>query len=312
MGTVAPPEISSPRSTGKVELSSGRQLQSILPILLVMLAAAVLRFHALGNRGFWLDETLSATFSQGGFSTLLQTLRREIDMALYFVLLHFWMMLGNSEFVIRAMSVVFSVLTIPFTYALGSRLFGRNAGLIAGGLLAFNAYHIRYAQEARSYALVVLLATLATWLLVRNLQQPQKALWGLYGICLALMVYSHLLSGLLIVVTHYVAIYFLPPRTIPWKGLLRSTAWLGCLLVPMAILFPMSMANSNPVNWVQTLDWSSVLHFLVLAAGNRGLLLLALEGVMVAAVLFTLARALELQKGRGRGGCKRSDCRKGG
>ena len=78
-------------------------------------------------------------------------------MGVYFLLLHFWLMLGSSLGFLRGLSVLFSVATIPVIYALGARLFGRNAGLIAAWLLAINAFHIRYAQEIRGYAMVALL-----------------------------------------------------------------------------------------------------------------------------------------------------------
>ena len=48
---------------------------------------------------------------------------------------------------------------------------GRRVALIAASLLAVNAYSIRYAQEARSYALFVLLATLSSGFLIAWLRE---------------------------------------------------------------------------------------------------------------------------------------------
>jgi uncharacterized membrane protein len=74
----------------------------LLALGLITVAAALLRFHALGNRGLWLDEVMSARISQQGLGQLLQTLReREINMALYYMLLHFWMKIGSSEAFLR-------------------------------------------------------------------------------------------------------------------------------------------------------------------------------------------------------------------
>jgi mannosyltransferase len=255
-------------------------------LVLITIAATLLRFHAIANRGFWLDETFSATISQDAFSRPFRINGESgIYMLLYFVLLHFWMALGDSEFVIRSLSVVCSVATVPFTYALGSRLFGRKAGLIAAGLLALNAFHIRYAQEARTYALVTLLSTISTWLLIRNLQERQRASWTLYGVFLALMTYSHFLA-LLIVFAHCVAIACLPPHTIPWKGLRRSTVWFVCLTLPMAVMVLLTAMKTPPASWTTTPDWSTVLHFFVLTAGNSGILLLVLDSAVIAALIF--------------------------
>lgn len=299
METIVPGEVATHAQTRPNAFSPSHRISSFSVLLtLITTAAALFRFHALANRGLWIDEAFSVNISQNTAWELFRIVGlREIDMALYYVLLHFWMVLGDSEFVIRSMSVVLSVLTVPFTYALGSRLFGRNTGLIAAGLLALNAFHIRYAQEARAYALVVLLATVATWLLVRNLQQSQNASWTWYGVSLALTVYSHLLGGMLIVVTHYVALSLLSPRTIPWRGLARATVWVTCLTLPMAVIFPITMMKSNLMSWVHKPDWAAVQHFWVLASGNRGLPLLTLDGVMVAVLIFISLRTW-LREGR--------------
>jgi mannosyltransferase len=271
--------------------SSWRLYAPGYPILVILatLAAALLRFHGLTNRGLWIDEAFSADLSHRSFFHLLQSFRElSTNMALYHVLLHFWMKLGDSEYVMRSMSVLFSAATVPFIYALGSRLFGRNVGLIAAWLLAINAFHIHYAQEARAYALVVFLATVSTYLLVRNLQEPASASWRLYGILLAVMICSHILS-LLVVVAHGAAILCLPARTIPWKGLARSAAWFVCLSVPMAVL--VLMVKADPLNWVPKTDASVVLVYLVLTAGNRGTLLLALDAIAVALLILVAGRS---------------------
>jgi mannosyltransferase len=259
-------------------------------VLLLTVAAAVLRLYGLANRGLWIDEAFSADLSHRSFFHLLQSFRElSTNMALYHVLLHFWMKLGDSEYAMRSMSVVFSVATVPFTYALGSRLFGRNAGLLAAWLLAINTFHIHYAQEARAYSLVVLLATISTYVLVRNLQEPASASWTLYGVLLAVMICSHVLS-LLVVVAHGAAILSLPPGTIPWKGLARSAVWFVCLSLPMAVL--VLMVKADPLNWVPKTDASMVLVYLVLTAGNRGVLLLVLDAIAVGLVIFETGRAL--------------------
>ena len=49
-------------------------------------------------------------------------------MALYYVLLRGWIHLGDSEFMVRALSVLMGVLTIPAIYYLGKQLFDRPTG----------------------------------------------------------------------------------------------------------------------------------------------------------------------------------------
>ncbi len=257
---------------------------------LITLAAALARSHALAGRGLWLDEAISVFISHQRLSVLFRVVRDgEIYMALYYFLLHWWLAFGDSEFTVRLLSVIFSVATVPFTFAIGSRLFGRAAGLIAAGLLTFSSFHIRFAQEARSYALAVLLATIATWLLVRNLQGPQKASWGAYGVLLSIMVYSHLYA-LTVIVAHCAALLCLPHGKIPWKNLARSAVWFVSLSLPLALAALRILARGNPVKWGAASGFSDVSAFVDLLAGNRGSLLVVLDFIMLAVLIFKAVR----------------------
>jgi mannosyltransferase len=248
--------------------------------------AAVLRLHAITAKSFWLDEGISVQIARLPWQQFFYVLRhREINMALYYFLLHFWLLLGSSEGFIRGLSVLFSVATVPVIYALGVRVWGRHAGLLAAWLLAINAYHIRYAQEARGYTLVVFFAALATLLLVRNLQEPESARWSWYIAACALAVYSHFF-GALVVVAHGASLAFLHRRDLPWKDLSRTMRWLAYLIIPIALIVANIGASST--RWIPPTKMSGVLQFLVMMAGNDGSRLLALETIAAAFAAFAV------------------------
>src|SRR5258706_13676893 len=244
-------------------------------LALITLVAAVLRLHAIAAKSFWLDEAISVGFARLPWQQFFYVLRhREINMALYYVLLRFWLILGSSEGFIRGLSALFSVATVPVMYALGARLFARGTGLLAAWLLAINAFHIRYAQEARGYALVVFFATVATWLFVRNLQEPYSTRWGAYTAACVLAVYSHLYAGLLIV-AHCVTLTFLPQGNVPWRNILRSYFWFCCAMVPIGII--VAKVRTEPVSWIHPITPQALLHLGFDFSGNYVLPLLALD-----------------------------------
>lgn len=253
-------------------------------LIAITLVAALLRFYGLGNRGFWLDETFSMDPPH----------QTETNMAFYYFLLRLWVKLGTSEVFVRTMSVVFSVTTVPLLYAIGARLFGRKAGLLAAWLLALNAFHIHYAQEARAYALVVLMGAAATYLLVRNIQQPERTTWLLFGAFLALTVYTHLFAVFLIP-AYLACLLCLPGRMIPWKGMLYSAVCFVCLTLPAVVLA--RMTTYDPLNWVPRTDWPIVRSYLELNAGNGGLVLLILDGIILFVFILMMGRQW-LQNGR--------------
>jgi mannosyltransferase len=256
---------------------------------IITLAAAILRFHGIAAKSFWLDEGISVGIARLPWSQFWDVLRhREANMALYYLLLRFWMALdflttaGGSEGFIRGLSVLFSVATVPVIYALGTRLFGRNTGLVAAWLLAINAYHIRYAEEARGYSLVVFFATLATWIFVRNLQASasngERAHWGIYALLCALTVYSHFF-GALVVVVHFAAFCFLPRGKAPWRNYLWSLRWFAYSMVPIAWIA--ATVGAGSMKWIPAATFGEVLQFFRQLAGNGGMLLLVLDAVAV-------------------------------
>ncbi len=147
----------------------------------------------------WLDEGSSLAIAQSGWATLARLIFiDEANMELYYVLLHVWLALGNSELVVRALSVVFAVATLPALYALGARLFDRGVGLIAVLLLTLNATHIEYAQEARSYTLLVFLVTASFLFFLRSLQRPCLGNWCGYVLGSVLACYAHFFGMLVL------------------------------------------------------------------------------------------------------------------
>jgi hypothetical protein len=122
-------------------------------LVLIILVAAILRLHGIASKSFWLDEGISVEIARLPWRQFFYVLRRrEINMALYYLLLHFWLALGSTEGFIRGLSVLFSVATVPVLYALGARLFGRGVAardqrlsypLCAGGARLWNGRLLR-------------------------------------------------------------------------------------------------------------------------------------------------------------------------
>ncbi len=254
-------------------------------VLLIAVTAlgACLRFHLLTSKSFWLDEGFSVTIARLPWGDFWQLLwRREANMAFYYLLLHFWMGLGRSEFFVRGLSAVFATATIPAVYALGTRLFRPAVGLVAALLLAVNAFDVRYAQEARSYSLLVLLAAVTTLLFVKAVENPTGRRWTLYTLFSALCVYTQFF-GILVPLAHGLSLVALRREQIPEKQFLRSTRYLAYSLVPLAI-FLVKMGPED-MRWLPLVTPSIAHEFFVFLAGNNGntLLILAAVGAAIGA-----------------------------
>src|ERR1017187_10485149 len=174
-------------------------LVSAFTLTLLAAGGTALRFLFLARKPFWFDEAFSVEVARLSWYDFIRLLWwREANMSLYYVLLRGWLHLGSSPFFIRSLSVLFSLATLPAIFWLGCKLFDRRVGLIAVALMSCNAYHIRYAQEARSYSLFVLLATLSSGFFVACLREPSRRNRWSYILASILAVYAHFYALLLI------------------------------------------------------------------------------------------------------------------
>jgi len=137
------------------------------PIFIItVLVAAGLRLHLLGAQSLWHDEGNAYVQSTRSLAAIADNAARDIHPPGYYWLLAMWRTLhGDSEFALRSLSALASVLSIALTYGLGARLYGRVPGLLAATFVTVNTFSLFYAQEARMYALLTLWAVAAMWAL---------------------------------------------------------------------------------------------------------------------------------------------------
>jgi mannosyltransferase len=260
--------------------------------LLPFVAAAALRLLFLTRKPFWFDEAFSVEAARLDWTNFLHLLWwREANMSLYYLLLRGWLHLGQSEFFIRSLSVVAALATLPAIYWLGSILFDRRVGWIATALLACNAVHVRYAQEARSYALFILLATLSSGFFVAYLREPSRRnrLW--YVVTSVLAVYAHFYA-LLLVLAHWLALRWGPgepvaheagPSPSPRHEMRRALIWIGAAASPLLIF--VAKTGAGPIHWIPRPGLRNLLDYYEHLAGNGGLILLALYAIACSAAL---------------------------
>jgi len=224
-----------------------------LLLLLITCLAGALRTLELTGRGLNLDEGFSAFLAQTPVPKFWGLIwLSELNMALYYALLRLWTGFGHGEFVIRSFSVLLATATMPVVYLLGTRLFDSRTGLIAALLLALHPFHFVLSQSARSYALVILMACLASLFFLRGLDHPSAGNWTAYALFAAGAVYSHFFAAL-VIVAHGVSLLFTRRRRVPWKWLAMAWSLLTLLLLPV-VVFLLRHRDAANVAWVAPLS----------------------------------------------------------
>ena len=168
---------------------------SRVPWLWPSLLTIILGSYQLGRPELWRDELASWSLASRPVPDLITTARHaDANHLAYYLLLHYWIAaFGDSADAMRALSVLAMAGAAACVTLAGRRLAGPGAGqrtgLLAGLVFALVPSVSRFAQEIRSYALEVLVATLATLLLLRAMDQPAVRRWLAYGACVAVLGY---------------------------------------------------------------------------------------------------------------------------
>jgi mannosyltransferase len=175
---------------------------------------------------------------------------------LYYLLLHAWMWGGDSEAWVRLFSALPAVAAIPITAILARRLFGDAVGLVAGFLMVGSMFVVAQAQNARAYALALLLITVATLLFVEAVRSRRPGHFIAYGAASALAVYASSLSGL-VLVAHAASLAFLPQFRSLARPFALTYAAVLVAVAPLATL--VSATASEQLWWLERPGWREAL-----------------------------------------------------
>ena len=207
--------------------------KNTLIFLSILLLAFVLRLFYLSHESIWLDEGISIAMAKLNFAQLIDKSAIDSLPPLYYLLLHYWMLLlGDSEFSVRFLSLVFSAASIVVSYQLTKYLWQEKVALITAFLLAISVFHIEYAQEARMYSLLTFLSVSSFYFFLKWKDSAAKK-W----------MFLLFLINLLFLYTHTLAVFFIATQNIYYfllkkKGAIVVKSWIILQLLLLLAFLP--------------------------------------------------------------------------
>jgi 4-amino-4-deoxy-L-arabinose transferase-like glycosyltransferase len=159
--------------------ASELQLAHVLALALVLLLATALRLINVNALGYNSDEAVyagqAAALAQVPVLKDIFPVFRAHPLLFQFVLALVFAF-NSADIVARLVSVAIGIATVLLTYFLGSRLYGRGAGLCAAFILAIMPYHVLVTRQVLLDGPMVLCATLSLFMLTR-FAETQRPLW---------------------------------------------------------------------------------------------------------------------------------------
>jgi len=198
----------------------------------------VLAFAARSD--LWLDEALSVSIARLPLGAIPDALREDGAPPLYYVLLHGWSaVLGTGDLAVRSLSALCFVGTLAAAVAVGRRFGGREVGVLMLLVVATSPYALRYATEARMYALVMLVVTVGILAFLRAWEQPSAGRVVAFGALVAVALYTQYWCFYLVgtVAVGLTVVWWRDRSAVAPRRLLGATVVGGLAFVPWVPIF---------------------------------------------------------------------------
>lgn len=254
-------------------------------LVLTLLGGAFLRFWDLGGKSLWRDEFETLAYSMEPLSEII---RRSLEIPfipippLYFIVTHFFLKAGIGPFILRLPAALCSMISVILLYYLVRRWSDQRTAVISAYLLALSPFQIYYAQEARSYAFLLMLCLVSIFFLEKGVEEHFLWLVPWSAVALAILYTHHF--GILILGCEILAGPFL---FIAGGGLRRRDRYRFMALFAMSVSFILIL-------------WKPMIAHLVTGiTGNRGIRGISLEPSFTFTELKTMAGLVGLGNGFG-------------
>ncbi|MEJ5313178.1 MAG: glycosyltransferase family 39 protein [Anaerolinea sp.] len=231
----------------------------------VLLFAFVVRLLGIHSRPFHYDDVFSIFLAQRSLPEIVRGTAADTMPPLYYFLLHFWIQFSESDWFIRLLTVILSLLAIWLLMNWVQEMNDRRTALVAGFLAAISPFHFYHAQDVRNYALLLCAQTAFLWFFVRLWKVQDQPFSHQIGNWTGLV-----LSGTIAMYTHNVAILGLAPVPLylsfrrKWRFLLQITAAfliIALLSVPWLAVLPAQLAKIRYDWWLWrpgVVDWLQI------------------------------------------------------
>jgi 4-amino-4-deoxy-L-arabinose transferase-like glycosyltransferase len=212
---------------------------------LFVLLTVTLAFHL----NVWQDEAYSLhTTSKGLANALHQGIYYEAQAPLYFGILDLWRSVNGSVLFARLLSILFSLVTIGFTWRFAKRYIGEVSTSIVTAVVAFNPFMIWAAIEVRPYAFTIALSAAIIYYFFRGWIDDDKPLryQAFYVILAIVAAYTQYYVAIL-VPAGFVALLCLR-RFRSLRSYVPASIIVALAIAPLALVIPLQLKaySANP------------------------------------------------------------------
>ena len=158
-------------------------------------------FYKISINSLWYDEGFSIDLANCSLEEITQySLYYDTNPPLYLYILHYWMQLfGESELALRSLSALAMSLGCGVFFLLCNKFFNWQTAIFSTLLFFVSNDLFYYAQEGRTYGLVILFSILSTYSFLSLIKNPNWKNAILLGVFNSVVFYLHTLASFVFV-----------------------------------------------------------------------------------------------------------------
>jgi 4-amino-4-deoxy-L-arabinose transferase-like glycosyltransferase len=230
--------------------------RAVIAITVLALASRLILLGSVPR--LWGDEAFTGVAVRQSLLGMLDVVRHDNHPPLQYLLVRAVAVASTSPGALRLVSALAGVAAVPVAAALGRRLHGDWAGILAAAAVAAYPQFLLTSRDTRMYALattLVLVAALALW---RAVERPTGRRLAVYALCVALAVYTHYFAVLAITGALVVALAVFRPSLRTSARLVLACAAGGVTLVPWLVVALPQFQHAGDPFWLPRVTLASV------------------------------------------------------
>ena len=215
----------------------------------IFLLAVLLRLLYIPIRGIWYDDAFSILLSKQSLPEIFSGTAADTMPPLYYLLLHFWMLISNDIAWIRCINILLNLLLMIYVFLFVKKIASKEAGYISIFLISISPFLIYHAQEVRMY-MVLALCQFAYLYYFVSWTQEKRSVGNIIGMVLfgAGALYSHNLAIFGLVIP---GVYLLLKKQ--FKPLIT---WCILIIGSFVLFMPWLVYVPGQIEKIQTAFWT--------------------------------------------------------
>lgn len=201
-----------------------------------MVLAIVLTAWNYSSQPMWRDEWYTYSTANRPLAGMVNLLSHsDGGLAGFYLLMHFWMLAGDSVAWMRLPAALCTVLLAALTALVGRRVGGTAVGVVSGVVVTVLPVVVQHAQEARAYPLVLAAVTATGLAALRYGERPSVGRWSVLAVLALAGAALHPLPGAPAVAGIFVGLLWSPGAASRWRVLLAGAPAAAAALALVAV-----------------------------------------------------------------------------